>query len=167
MVRLMPEHKKYNREIVEKFQLSKDIISSVRTIRKEKNIPQKEAVALYIKAGPDYDQYYLPVIKKLCNLSEITFTNRKIDGAASFLAGTDEYFVPLGNLLDKEAEMAKTQEELSYAMGFLESVMKKLTNERFVKNAPDHVIEMERKKKADAEARIKSLEEKLKYLGKL
>lgn len=167
MISLLPEHKKYKKPLIGKFEASKEVISSIRTVRKDKNIPQKESIDLYIRADGDYDRQFIPVIRKLCNISNIVFTPEKIEGAASFLSGTVEFFIPLGSLLDKEAEITKTEEELRYARGFLDSVMKKLGNERFVQNAPANVIDIERKKKADAESKIKSLEEKITELKKL
>jgi valyl-tRNA synthetase len=167
MISLMPEHKKYNKLLVGKFETTKEVISSIRTVRKEKNIPQKENIDLYIKTDADYDRYFIPIMKKLCNLSNITFTDSKVEAAASFLSGTVEYFIPLGHLLDREGELAKAEEELNYAMGFLDSVMKKLGNERFVQNAPENVIGTERKKKADTESKIKSLKEKIIQLRKI
>jgi valyl-tRNA synthetase len=101
---------------------------------------------------------------KLCNLSDIVFTEKKLEGAASFIIKTVEYYVPLGSKLDIESELKKTQEELEYSRGFLKSVMIKLNNERFVSNAPANVLEMERKKKADADTKIESLEERLREL---
>ena len=110
---------------------------------------------------------FLPVINKLCNLSEVKFVSEKQEGAASFMTGTTEYFIPLEGKLDVEAELKKISEEIEYHKGFLNSVMKKLDNERFVQNAPANVLELERKKKSDAESKIKSLEERLKELKSL
>jgi valyl-tRNA synthetase len=166
MISLMPEHRKFNRHLVEKFEHSKEVISSIRTVRKEKNLPLKDKVELIIRAGGEYDSHFLPVISKLANISGVTFTEGKPEGAASFLVRTVEYSIPLGSLLDVKSEMKKAREELEYTKGFLASVMRKLENERFVGNAPAAVIETELKKRADAEARIKSLEERIKELGK-
>ena len=96
----------------------------------------------------------------------MSFVSEKQEGAASFMIGTTEYFIPLTGKLDVESELAKIQEELNYNRGFLVNVMKKLENERFVKNAPASVLELERKKKSDAESKIKSLEEAIKSLKK-
>jgi len=167
MVSRMPEHKKFSKSLVSEFERVKEIISAVRTVRKEKEIAMKEKVALHIRSGKEYDSHFLPLIMKLCNLSEISFTDSKPDGAASFIIDTVEYYIPLEGMLDVESEMKKAKEELDYTKGFLNSVMKKLDNERFVQNAPPAVIDMERKKKADAESRIKSLEERIKELKKL
>ena len=167
MVNLMPEAKKYNKEIVSAFEPVKETISAIRTIRKEKNIPNKEKLELLIRrnqgeAGIDF----LAVITKLCNLSAVSFVSEKQDGAASFMIGTTEYYVPLNGNLDIEAELEKISEELKYHIGFLANVMKKLDNERFVSNAPANVLEFERKKRSDAEMKIKSLEERKRELGK-
>ncbi|MGM9760658.1 MAG: valine--tRNA ligase, partial [Parabacteroides sp.] len=104
------------------------------------------------------------VIMKMCNLSAIEATTEKAAGAVSFLVRTTEYAVPLGSLINVEEELSKLREELKYQQGFLASVMKKLGNENFVSKAPAKVIEMERKKQADAESKIKSIEESIKSL---
>jgi valyl-tRNA synthetase len=167
MISSMPESKKYNKDLVAKFELVKEIISSVRTVRKEKDIPNKEKLILCIRSGDDvFEKEFLPVIIKLCNLSEIIFTDRKQEGAVSFMVRTTEFYIPMGDRLDKEAELIKIREELSYYKGFLASVMKKLDNERFVNNAPATVLELERKKKSDAEMKIKALEGRIKELRK-
>jgi valyl-tRNA synthetase len=122
---------------------------------------------LFIKAGEEYDDHFVPVILKMGNLSDVVFTGEKIEGAASFIIKTVEYYIPLGSRLDVESELKKTREELEYTRGFLKSVMNKLDNERFVGNAPASVIESERKKKSDAETKIKSLEDRESELMKL
>ncbi len=167
MISLMPEHKRADKGIIEKFGAVKEIVSSVRSIRKDKNLGMRDKIELLIRAGKDYDGYFLPVVKKLCNLSEVKFTGKKVEGAASFLVSTIEYYIPLGSSLDVEEELKKTREELEYTRGFLKSVMSKLGNERFVANAPASVIEVERKKRADAEKKIKSLEEREQELKKI
>ncbi|MFN8240362.1 MAG: valine--tRNA ligase [Bacteroidales bacterium] len=167
MVNLMPGHKKFNRQLLTSFEQTRELVSAIRMLRKEKDIPNKESLELFIRGDESYDKHFLPVVSRLCNLSGITLAKEKIEGASSFMVRTTEYFIPLGKLLDVEAEMKKLEEELNYTRGFLESVMKKLDNERFVQNAPAAVIDMERKKKADAETRIKALGERLKELGAL
>ncbi len=102
---------------------------------------------------------------KLCNISEVRFAAEKPDNAATFMVGTTEFHIPLGDKIDPESERIKIRTDLEYFKGFLDSVMKKLNNERFVKNAPAAVIELENRKKADAESKIKSLEEALKSLS--
>ncbi|MGD0342730.1 MAG: valine--tRNA ligase, partial [Bacteroidales bacterium] len=167
MISAMPASRKFNKDFVMRFDIAKETISAVRTLRKGKNIPNKESLILCIKADEDqYDKEFLPVIIRLCNLSEVRFIERKEKGAASFMVNTTEFFIPVGDKLDVEGELAKIREELDYYRGFLASVMKKLGNERFVKNAPASVIDLEKKKKSDAESKIKSLEERQKELKK-
>jgi valyl-tRNA synthetase len=164
MVNLMPEHKSFDSALVEKFETAKAIISGIRTVRKDKIIPMREKLVLSVSRDAFFDQYFLPVIKRLGNLEEISLSDVKPANSVSFIVGTVEFSIPLGSLIDTEAELKKTEEELQYARGFLESVMKKLGNERFVQNAPTAVLETEQKKKSDAETRIRSLEEKRKEL---
>jgi valyl-tRNA synthetase len=165
MVTRLPEVKKYNKDMITSFESIKETISAVRTVRKSKDIPNKEALNLLVRSDKDsFDSGFLPVICKLCNLSEVSFVKEKQEGAASFMVGTTEYFIPLGGKLDIEGELAKIKEDLDYNRGFLVNVMKKLANERFVLNAPAIVLELERKKKSDAESKIKSLEERMKEL---
>jgi valyl-tRNA synthetase len=167
MITPMPASKKFNKELVLRFDTVKETISAVRTLRKKKNIPNKESLILCIKSDKDkYDMEFLSVIIRLCNLSEVRFIKEKEKGAASFMVNTTEFFIPVGDKLDVEGEMARIQEELDYYRGFLDSVMKKLDNERFVKNAPSSVLDLERKKKSDTESKIKSLKERLKELKK-
>jgi valyl-tRNA synthetase len=167
MITRMPESKKYKREIISRFEIVKETVSAIRTIRKGKEIPNKEKLILCISAVENsFDSEFIPVIIKLCNLSDIKFVDEKQNGAASFMIETREFFIPLGDKLDIEGELKRIKEELDYHKGFLNSVMKKLDNERFVSNAPEIVIEMERKKKRDAEMKIKALEERLKELKK-
>ena len=167
MVAMMPEAKRFNQEIIAGFESAKETISAIRTVRKNKKIPTRDKIKLLILSNKNsFDTYFLPVLSKLCNLSEILFVSEKQEGTASFMIGTTEYFIPLAGNLDIESEIAKIQEDLEYNRGFLVSVMKKLDNGRFVKNAPADVLELERKKKSDAESKIKSLEEALKSLKK-
>ncbi len=165
MVTRMPEAKKFNKDLITSFDSIKETISAVRTVRKSKDIPNKETLNLLVRSDKDsFDSEFLPVICKLCNLSEVSFVEEKQEGAASFMVGTTEYFILLGGKLDIEGELAKIQEDLDYNRGFLVNVMKKLANEHFVQNAPAKVLELERKKKSDAESKIKSLEERMKEL---
>jgi valyl-tRNA synthetase len=167
MISPMPSSKKFNKEMILRFDIVKETISAVRTVRKGKNIPNKENLILCVKSGEsEYDSEFLPVIIKLCNLSEVRFIEKKEKGTASFMVQTTEFFIPLGDNLDIKGELTRISEELEYNRGFLTSVMKKLNNERFVKNAPASVIELERKKKSDAESKIKSLEERQRQLKK-
>ena len=164
MVALMPEVAPVDSAYLDAFEVVKEIVSGVRTIRLQKNIPNKDTLALQVLG--DHNDVFNPVIAKMCNLSEITKTDDKAAGAVSFLVRTTEYAVPLGNMINVEEELAKLAEELKYQQGFLASVQKKLSNESFVSKAPAKVIEMERKKQADAESKIKSIEESIAALKK-
>jgi len=148
--------------LLTQFEQVKHIIAGIRTIRLEKNIPQKEELTLQIIGNSD-DKYNV-VIAKMCNLSSITTVSEKEPGAAGFLVGTTEYTVPLTDKMDVEAELIKLETELVYTQGFLNSVMKKLSNERFVQNAKQEVVDIERKKQADAESRITLLKENIRAL---
>ncbi len=154
-----------NSELIAGFEFADEVISGIRTIRKTKNIPMKEALEVSVlnegKISEDWDV----VICKLTNVSEISYVDDAVDGALSFRVKSNEYFIPVGGAIDVEAEIAKIQEELKYTKGFLISVQKKLSNERFVNNAPDQVIAIERKKQADAEAKIETLEKSLASLS--
>ena len=151
--------------IVREFEVVKEIISNVRSIRLQKNIAQKEALELQA-VGENPVAAFNAVIAKMCNLSAIQVVEAKADGAAAFMVGTTEYAVPLGNMIDVEAEIARMEAELKHKEGFLQGVLKKLSNEKFVNNAPAAVIELERKKQADAESIIKSLKESIAALKK-
>jgi len=150
----------YNEALIAQFEAVKEVISGIRTIRLQKNIAQKEALALEV-TGENPVAGFGSVIAKLCNLSEIKQVEIKSEGAAAFMVGTTEYAVPLGNLINVEEELKKLEADLKYQEGFLQSVMKKLSNEKFVSKAPANVIEMERKKQADAETKIAALKESI------
>ena len=150
----------YNEALIAQFEAVKEVISGIRTIRLQKNIAQKEALALEV-TGENPVAGFDSVIAKLCNLSEIKQVETKSEGAAAFMVGTTEYAVPLGNLINVEEELKKLEADLKYQEGFLQSVMKKLSNEKFVSKAPANVIEMERKKQADAETKIAALKESI------
>ena len=167
MITRMPEAEKFRKETIARFELVKETVSAIRTVRKNKDIINRDKIRLLIFSDKNrYDTEFLPVVSKLCNISEISFVSEKQEGTASFIAGTTEYFIPLSGELDIESEIAKIQQDLSYNKGFLVNVLKKLENERFVKNAPPSVLELERKKKSDAESKIRSLEEALRSLNR-
>ena len=138
-----------------------EVISGIRTIRKEKNIPNKDQIELFVKRNETIDQSFDSVITKLGNLSVLSYVDKKVDGALSFRVKSNEYYVPLSGSINIEEEIATLTQELEYTKGFLNSVMKKLSNERFVNNAPEQVIANERKKQSDAEAKIKTIQEQL------
>ena len=150
--------------MVERFEWVKEVVGGIRNVRKTKNIAQKEPLELLYAADESYPAEYESVIVKMGNLSAATSLAagaQKPSGAASFIVKTTEYFIPLGSMIDADAERERIAKELDYTRGFLASVMKKLSNERFVQNAPAQVIANERAKQADAEAKIRALEEQL------
>ena len=153
----------YDEQLIADVETAKSIISGVRTIRLQKNIAQKEALNLEIVNSQFsiLNSQLNAMIMKMGNLEAINVVEAKSDGTSSFMVGTTEYAVPLGSLIDVEAEVAKLQAELTYLEGFLNSVMKKLSNERFVSNAPEAVVAAERKKQADAESKIAAIKENL------
>ncbi|GFZ40573.1 valine--tRNA ligase [Bacteroides nordii] len=150
---------------IQQFEVVKEVISNIRTIRLQKNIAQKEALELQV-IGENPVTAFNAVIIKICNLSGIAVVEAKAEGASSFMVGTIEFAVPLGNMIDVEAEIARMEAELKHKEGFLQGVLKKLSNEKFVNNAPPAVIEIERKKQADAESIINSLKESIASLKK-
>ena len=143
---------------------AKSIISGVRNVRLSKNIPQKQPMNLMIVGK--WTNPFKSIVEKLGGLESITDTDAKDPAAASFMVGTTEYCVPLEGAINVEEEIKKLQAELDYAIGFLKSVEKKLSNERFVANAPEAVVAAERKKQADAQSKIKTLEESIAALKK-
>ena len=161
MNEMMPKADAVDAAFLKGFEQAKEAISSIRKVRAEKQISPKEAFALMIKSEAGYDTQFNTVIAKLANLSEISLTDEKPAGAVSFIVGTDEYFIPLAGKVNVEEELEKLEKELKYQQGFLNSVSKKLSNERFVNNAPAKVVEAEKKKQADAESKIKALEEQI------
>ena len=151
--------------LLARFELVKETITAVRNIRKQKNLPQREALTLEVIADANYPADYAPVLTKMANLSAIERVAEKDAAAAAFIVKTTQYFVPLGDRIDREAEIAKLGEELTYYEGFLQSVERKLSNERFVQSAPAAVVDKERAKKADAEAKIAAIREQLAALN--
>ena len=151
-------------DILKQFEFTQEVINNVRKVRSDKNIVNREAIQLVVKgnANKDFDC----VIAKLCNVSEVSYVAEAPADAFGFIVGSTEFFVPLTGSVDVEAEIKKLEEELKYAQGFLKSVEAKLSNERFVNGAPAAVVEKERKKKADAEAKIAVIEQQLAGLRK-
>lgn len=164
----MPEVGKTDKTILNQFEFAKDVIVAIRNFRKGKNIPNKEKLELFIKKNNDEkpDTTFDSLVSKLCNLSKIDYTDEKIDASMSIIVKSTEFFVPMSDSLDMESEIKKLEEDLKYTKGFLFSVSKKLSNERFVNNAPEKVVEIERKKQSDAEAKIRVIEEQLAALRK-
>ena len=151
-------------DILKQFEFTQEVINNVRKVRSDKNIAFRDAIQLVVKgtANKDFDC----VIAKLCNVSEVSYVAEAPAGAFGFIVGSTEFFVPLTGSVDVEAEIKKLEEELKYAQGFLKSVEAKLSNERFVSGAPAAVVDKERKKKADAEAKIAVIEQQLAGLRK-
>ena len=157
----VPALEAYDEKVIAGFERAENIIVGIRNIRKDKNIPQKESIELHVKEGELSECIFYPVVAKLGNVSNIEFVNEKPEGSMIFNVGAQEFYIPLTSGVDVEAEISKLEEELKYTTGFLTSVMKKLSNERFVNNAPEAVVKKERDKQADAEARIKVIESQL------
>ncbi len=148
-------------ELIPEFEFASAVISAVRNIRKEKNLPNKEALELRLIDKEKLNQRWDVVIKKLAHLKNIESVGTAVEGAVTFRVRSNEYFIPLEGKLDTEAEIKKIREELQYTRGFLASVEKKLSNERFVNNAPEKVVALEQKKASDALAKIETLEKSL------
>ncbi len=151
-----------DRQLLEQFEQAKQIVSGVRAVRQSKNIAQREPLTLEVVKGQELA--LTTIIQKMAGLNDIQYVDRKGEGSQSFLVGTQEYAVPLGNLIDAEAECAKAEAEIKRLQGFMAGIEKKLSNERFVQNAPAQVVELERKKVADAQSKIAALEETLRSL---
>jgi valyl-tRNA synthetase len=166
IVAKLPDNGEVNTQLLSATETIKQLIAQIRNIRNNKQISPKEALTLAIKTNSAiaYSQY-APIINKLANISELTLVNDKINGAINFLIGTDEFFIPLNETLDPLAETERLQKEREYLTGFLKSVDAKLSNERFMSNAKPEIIEIELKKKADAEAKLKILDEGLAALA--
>ncbi len=166
MIARMPRPAKYDENILRQFDFASEVIMAIRNLRQEKNIANRDAIELLIRKNYD-DQPEITfdnVVIKLCNLSKLDYVEQKPEGAFNFIIKTTEFYIPVSQNIDIEAEIQKLEQELKYQKGFLTSVMKKLDNEKFVNNAPAHVVEMEMKKKADAQAKIKVIEDQLKTL---
>ena len=157
--------------ILASMEQAKQIISGVRAIRQSKNIAPREQLTLEVVESDGaahstaHDEALCQTIKKMAALEAIHFVAQKSDGSQTFLIGTDEYAVPLGNLIDAEAEVKKAEAEIKRLQGFMAGIQKKLQNERFVQNAPTQVVELERKKLADAESKIAALQETVRSLS--
>ena len=152
-------------QLVAQIESVKQIISGVRAIRNSKNIAQKDPLTLSM-VGANHYEAFNKVIMKMANLSAIEVVDEKAADASAFMVGTDEFAVPLGNLIDVTAEIEKQEAQLKHLEGFLAGVLKKLSNERFVQNAPEAVVALERKKQSDAEEKIAALKESLNELKK-
>lgn len=162
MVTLIPEAGSVDNAFLARFAQTQEVISAIRNIRTSKNLSPREELVLEV--APSYADDMDAVLMKLANLTEIRRSEEKSEGSISFVIGTDEFAVPMANLINAEEEIKKLEEDLEYQKKFLLGVEKKLSNENFVARAPEQVIALERKKKADAESRIQTIEQSLKQL---
>ena len=165
MYAILPEPQAVNDDAIKAMNEAREIVTAVRNVRASKNIPNKNMLELQV-ASSEWNNSYKPIIIKLAGLNTITVVESKDPTAASFLVGTTEFAVPLHDNINVEEEIEKLEKELEYAQGFLASVEKKLSNERFVANAPEAVVAAERKKQADAQSKIATLQETLAALRK-
>jgi len=156
-----PKAKSFDAKLIADFDFATEVISGIRTIRKDKNIPFKDAMELKVVNNEKASTYFDSVIQKLGNVTTLEYVSDKVDGALSYRVKSNEYFIPITGNIDIEAEIAKLTEELNYTKGFLRSVQGKLSNEKFVAGAPEQVIANERKKEADALAKIAMIEQSL------
>ena len=165
MIAEYPSKKEVDSVIIDKADKAFEVVTNVRNIRQQKGISPKEKFHIYGKIE-DINNYYpaTKMIWRLANISDFDIVTEKVENAISFHVGSDEWFLPLNQEIDVEKEIVIIEEEINYLQGFLNSVLKKLNNERFVQNAPEKVVEMENRKKEDGEKRIKALKEKLENL---
>ena len=162
----MPDTTTIDEKLLADFDFTAELINGIRKLRATKNIPFRDALEVQIAdKNQEYNSRFESIIAKLCNLSKISMTDSPTAGSFGFVIKSTEVFVPLSDAIDPEEERKKLKEELNYTRGFLVSVEKKLQNERFVSGAPEQVVNRERQKKADAEARIKVIEQQLKTLS--
>ena len=160
-----PKVKAVNQAVLDSFTKGEEVIINIRNVRKQNNIANKVKMDLFIKKNNEIDSSFDSVIVKMGNLSLLEYAETAISNANSFIVNSNEYYIPFGDSIDIEAEKAKLKEELDYTKGFLNSVQKKLQNEKFMAGAPDQVVVMERKKEAEALSKIAILEEKIASLN--
>ena len=161
IVSTWPEIKPFNAGLISDFDNTIDVISGIRTIRKDKNIPFKDAIELKVINNDKTSTYFDSVVTKLGNISTLEYVSQKVDGALSYRVNSNEYFIPITGNIDLEAEIAKLTAELIYTQGFLKSVQNKLANEKFVAGAPEKVLANERQKEADSLSKIATIEQSL------
>ena len=156
-----PETSPVDSSILTEFSVASEIVTNVRNIRQQKGVSPKEKLTLFVKSSVKMSNRFDEIICKLSNLSSYELTGVKIEKSVSFLISNHEFFVPLSAVIDPDSEKERLKQELDYNMGFLKSVQAKLANERFVGNAKPEIVAVEKKKEADAIAKIKSIEEQL------
>jgi valyl-tRNA synthetase len=160
-----PEDNKEDSKILDEFQNFQAIVMGIRNLRKEKNISNKVLLEINVKVNTNWSNIFDSLLLKICNLSSLVFTYESISAAYSFVVNNNEFFVPFTESIDTKKEISKIEIEIKKKKGFLESVMKKLNNSRFSENAPKQVVDLEIKKKNDAEKQIKILEERIANLS--
>ena len=164
IVSTWPVLKPFNESLIADFETTMEVISGIRTIRKDKNIPFKDSIDLKIINNDAVSTYFDSVVTKLGNISTLNYVTEKVDGALSFRVKSNEYFIPITGSINLEDEISKLSEELKYIQGFLKSVQAKLSNEKFVTGAPEKVLANEKQKEADALAKIATIEQSLSSL---
>ncbi|MFO7702020.1 MAG: valine--tRNA ligase, partial [Psychroflexus maritimus] len=165
VVNQWPVKKSYQKAKIQTFDFMKEVVSGIRNVRKEKNISFKDSIDLFVINNENQTKELDDLIKKLGNITKLTYSDTSVEGALSYRVGANEYFIPLKGAINIEEEIEKINEEIKYLKGFLNSVEKKLGNERFVNNAPEQVVALEKKKKSDALAKLETLEVSLKSLA--
>ena len=160
-----PEAKSIDKQLINEFNNTMEVVSGIRNIRKEKNIAKKEELDLFVISDKKADNNFDATIKKLGNLSSINYTSKKVENAFSFMVKANQYFVPLSDNFDKDAEIEKLYKDLNYTTGFLKIVENKLSNKKFVENAPKQLVENEKNKLEDAKEKIRILTEKINSLS--
>lgn len=166
MVQHYPHSVFFDQRLLDDFARAQEIVAGVRNVRNSKGLSPKEALELNLRSDSKLSTRFDGIICKLANVQQVNYVSEKVEGAVSFMVGTCECYIPLSQNIDKEAEIKKLQDELTYTEGFLASVMKKLGNEKFVNGAPEKVINVERQKKADAELKIAAIKAQIETLNK-
>jgi valyl-tRNA synthetase len=164
---LTPFLSTFKPELLKHFDLEREVIIAIRNERSNKNISPREKINIFVRKnhGQQPNTYFDEVVVKMGNLAALNYTEEKIEGAASFIVGSTEFFIPLeAETIDVEAEILRLEKDLDYAKGFLATVMVKLNNEKFVNSAPAKVVEIEKKKQADAESKIRVIEAQIEAL---
>ena len=161
-----PKLEKSDDRLIKDFEFMTQIISGIRTVRKQKNIAFKNSIDLVVLNNEQFSDAFDTVIKKLGNIDQLSYTASKIEGALSFRVKSNEYFIPISaDNINIDEEIKKLTEELNYTQGFLKTVQRKLANERFIAGAPEQVVANERKKEADAIAKIETIKASLASLS--
>ena len=165
MIENMPKSSNFDNQLLQQFEKSKEVIIGVRGLRNSKGISPKEKLQLFVKQNiEESNKAFDNIILKMCNLSQIQYIDTKMDNTLSFMVGNIEYYIPINIKIDVESEKKKLEEEIKYYEGFLQSVMKKLSNEKFVANAKPEVVETERKKQFDVTQKLQTLKDSLNKL---